>query len=108
MIVLERKRYEQQLNGKFIKCKRDDDITEYKSRWIYSFNVTNENMEVTIGIHQPSLNYGLINSYLHAGLVVLRSNMSMLTFVDYIPMKETRQSFIKLKLLRGSYVVVPV
>jgi hypothetical protein len=108
LILLENMRFEQQINGKFIKCLRADSITEYKTKWIYSFNVTNDNFEMIIGLHQPSMNYTTINSYLYAGLVILKSNRPFLTFVDYLPLKDTRQNFLKLKLTKGSYVVVPI
>ena len=107
--MIENTKFEQQINGKFIKCIRDDNIFEYKSRWIYSFNVTSDNFEVTIGIHQNIPNTASpIITYMYIGLVILKSNMSMLNFVDYLPLKDSRQNFIKLKLTRGSYVVVPM
>jgi hypothetical protein len=109
ILLLEKKKYEQQLNGKFIKCIRDDDILEFKSRWIYSFNVTSDNFDLTIGIHQSTPNCASpMISYLYAGLVILKSNMTILNFVDYLPLKDARQNFIKLKLSKGSYVVVPM
>jgi hypothetical protein len=108
LLILEYLKYEQQINGKFIKCLRQDNIIEFKSKWIYSFNITNDNAEVTIGIHQPSINYSTITSYLYIGLVVLKSNSPFLTFCDYLHLKDCRQGFLKLKLPKGCYVVVPV
>jgi hypothetical protein len=108
MIILENMKYEQQINGKFIKCQRKDNIVEYKSRWIYSFNINNDNTDVVIGLHQPSINYSTICSYLYAGIVVAKSNTPFITFVDYLPLKDSRQNFLKLKLAKGSYVVIPI
>lgn len=109
LIFLENKKFEQQINGKFIKCMREDKVVEFKSRWIYSFNVTSDNFEVTIGIHQiPPNSLSPLISYLYTGVVILKSNMSMLNFVDYLPLRDYRQNFFKLKLNRGSYVVVPM
>jgi hypothetical protein len=108
MIILENMKHEQQINGKFVKCTRKDGIVEYKSRWIYSFNVNNDNTEVIIGLHQPSINYSTIVSYLYTGIVVVKSNTPFITFVDYLSLKDSRQHFLKLKLAKGSYVVIPI
>ena len=71
ILIFENKKFEQQINGKFIKCKRDDDVLEYKSRWIYSFNVVTDNFEVTIGIHQHTPNtISPVVSYLYTGIVI--------------------------------------
>lgn len=109
LVILENKRFEQQINGKFTKCKREDDVVEFKSRWIYSFNVTSDNYEITIGIHQNTPNsFSNISTYLYTGLVIVKSNMTMLNFVDLISLRDVRQHYINLKLSRGSYVVIPI
>jgi hypothetical protein len=109
MLLIEKNKYEKQFNGKFIKTARYDGVIEYKSRWIYSFNVTSENFEVTIGIHQSIPNsFSIIPPYLYTGLVILKSNTPIINFVDYLPLKESRQNFIKVKLSKGSYVVIPM
>jgi hypothetical protein len=109
VLLIEKNKYEKQMNGKFIKTLRYDGLTEYKSRWIYSFNVTSENFEVTIGIHQSIPNsFSLIPAYLYTGLVILKSNTPIVNFVDYLPLKQSRQNFLKLKLSKGSYVVIPM
>ena len=109
IIVINNKFKEYQINGKFIKVLRTENkITEFKSRWIYTFNNPNEWCDLIIGIHQPNKNLGMILNYLHVGLVVLNYNMGSVSFVDYLKIKDFRQSFIKLRLPKGSYIFVPM
>lgn len=99
---------QQQLNGKFVKTTREDKVQQYKSRWVYTFNITSDNTQVALGIHQPSINQGAVTSYLYVGIIILRSSMPILDFVDYLPLDEVRQQFILTNLNSGSYIVVPV
>ncbi len=101
--------YEKQINGKFLKVKRDDGVVEFRSKWIYTFNVPKDNYEITIGIHQASKNFGGSNSYIYAGFVILKANgRKILNLVDFLPMKDNRQGFLKVKLNKGVYIVVPM
>jgi hypothetical protein len=110
ILIMGFKKFELQLNGKFIKCIREkDNIIEYKTRWNYTFNVTSDNFDVTIGIHQNTFNSDLqVSNHLYIGLIVLKSSYPMLFFVDHLPLKEARQNFLNLKLEKGTYVVVPM
>jgi len=100
--------YEKQINGKFLKAVREDGVTEFRSKWIYAFNIPSDNYELTIGIQLPSKNFGGINTYIYSGFVILKSNGVKINFVDYLPFKDTRQGFLKMRLNRGSYLVVPL
>lgn len=109
ILLIEKCKFEKQFNGKFIKCLRYDGVTEYKSRWLYSFNISSDSFEITIGIHQTIPNsYCQFLPYIFTGLVILKSNTPLMNFVDYLPLKECRQDFIKLKLSKGSYVLIPM
>jgi hypothetical protein len=110
LLILEYKKYELQLNGKFLKCIREkDNIIEYKTRWNYTFNVPSDNFDLTIGIHQNTFNSSLqMCNHLYCGLIILKSSYPMLFFVDHLPLKEARQNYLNLKLDKGTYVIVPM
>ena len=109
LIVINNTYKESQINGKFIKVLRTENkITEFKSRWIYTFNNPNDHCELIIGIHQPNKNLGIVLNYLHVGLIILNYNMGSISFVDYLSIKDNRQSFIKLNLKKGSFIFVPM
>lgn len=107
LLEIKRYTYSNKLNGKFIKIKREDNTEEYISRWFYTFNVGNDNTEVTIGIHSIDLIEKQFSKFF-IGIIILKSNMFNLSFVDYVPLKNQKDNFIKSFLSKGSYMIIPV
>lgn len=106
---METRSIENQFNGKFEFIKRDEDkIFEFNSRWVYTFNIKNDNTIINFGIHQPSALLGRTSSYIYTGLILLKSGFPNLTLIDYLSLKETRQHYLQSKLNKGSYILVPI
>ena len=107
MIEIKKYQYSNKINGKFIKVTRNDNVTEYISRWFYTFNIGNDNTEVCIGIHNIDLiekKYDLT----YTGIIILRSNMMNFFFVDYVQVKNQRDNYLKCILSKGSYLIIPI
>ena len=107
MIEIKKYQYSNKINGKFIKVTRNDNVTEYISRWFYTFNIGNDNTEVCIGIHNIDLiekKYDLT----FTGIIILKSNMMNFSFVDYVQVKNQRDNYLKCFLSKGSFLIIPI
>ena len=107
MIEIKKYQYSNKINGKFIKVTRNDNVTEYISRWFYTFNIGNDNTEVCIGIHNIDLIEKKFN-LTYTGIIILRSNMMNFSFVDYVQVKNQRDNYLKCILSKGSYLIIPI
>ena len=85
----------------------NDDMTEFKSRWKYSFNIS-EPQDIIIGLHQKQFLFSGINRNFFIGLVLLKSNNGMYAYVDYINLSDGYNNYLQVKLDIGSYIVIPM
>lgn len=104
LIEIKKYKYEMKLNGKFIYIEH---INQYISRWFYTFNISDDYVEMNINIHSLDLVHKNYQDY-YIGIIILKSNMLSISFVDYIPVKNTRDNFLKTFLEKGSYIIAPI
>ena len=104
LIEIKKYKYEVKLNGKFIYIEH---INQYISRWFYTFNISDDYVEMNINIHSLDLVHKNYQDY-YIGIIILKSNMLSISFVDYIPVKNTRDNFLKTFLEKGSYIIAPI
>lgn len=107
MIEIKKCQYSNKINGKFIQVTRKDNVTEYISRWFYTFNIGNDNTEVCIGIHNVDLIEKKYNM-MYTGIIILKSNMMNFSFVDYVQVKNQRDNYLKCILSKGSFLIIPI
>ena len=108
-INIEETKNEIQLYGKFIKTKRqEDNIIEFRSRWIYTLNIRSNSTDIIFSLHQQSKNLGKISNYLYTGILILKTAFPLLTFIDYLEIHDERQKYLKTKLDKGVYVIIPI
>ena len=104
LIEIKKYKYEVKLNGKFIYIEH---INQYISRWFYTFNISDDYVEMNISIHSLDLVHKNYQDY-YIGIIILKSNMLSISFVDYIQVKNTRDNFLKTFLEKGSYIIAPI
>ena len=105
---------ELRLRGKFLKVQQKDnpDLDYVLSKFYYTFDVEEDETEITIGIHQEdkrSLGSHL-RPYLDASFIVLKrdeEDEDQLEYFSHAEFSRDREMFQKLEFDEGSYVVVP-
>jgi hypothetical protein len=105
---------EARLKGKFLRCKAKEGKQEYvTSKFYYTFEVEEE-MDVTIGIHQDDERIvgGHLRQNMDVGFVLLRlegdDDEVESEFHDYGEFTRERELFKTMSLEEGKYAVVPL
>ena len=105
---------ELRLRGKFIKVHDKEDSTQdyVISKFYYSFDVDEDDTEITIGIHQEDKRWvgSHLRAYLDVTFIILKrddDDEDILDFYDIADASIDRENFKTFIFDQGSYVVIP-